>query len=141
MPLCTEFPTKVGREKAQMRPNGPEIQRLRRMFSDKTKRYIGFAITNDLQHFEALLGIRLVQTPDEAGITAQNPQGHGWAVPYIDVQLMCLDTWPFRIAGYNAQTTSNDLPGLAPTAIACRSMENTYKQLSAIFLKVLESAK
>ncbi len=124
-----------------MRLNEPEIQRLKRMFTDKNKRYLGFAISNDMKFFEALLGIRFIQTPKEARITPQNLQGHNWAMPYIDVQLMCLGTWPFKIASYNAQMSSNDLPGLAPTAIACGSMENTYKQLSAIFLKVLELAK
>ncbi len=81
-------------------------------------------------YLHALLGISFVQTPAEARITAQNPQGYGWAMPYIDVQLMSLDTWPFKIAGYNTQMGANDLPGLALTAIACGSMENTYKQLS-----------
>ncbi len=126
---------------AKMRPNGPEMQRLRGMLTDKNKRYPGFAVTNDMKFLEALLGIRLVQTPADARITAQNPQGHPWAMPYIDVQLMCLDTWPFKIAGYNAQMGTNDLPGLAPVTIACRSMENTYKQLAAIFVKTLELAK
>ncbi len=142
-PLCTEFPTKADRRTAPMRPNGPEVQRLRRMFTDKNKRYFGFAIANDMKFFRALFGIQFVQTPEEAGITAQNPQGHRWAMPYIDVQLLSVGTWPFKIAGYNVQSnmTGNDLPGLAPTAIACGSMENTFKQLSAIFVKVLELAK
>ncbi len=124
-----------------MRPNGPEVQQLKRMFTDKNKRYHGFAISNDMKFFEALLGIRFVQTPAEARITPQNLQGHNWAMPYINVQLMCLNTWPFKIAGYNTQTGANNLPGLAPTVVACGSMENTYKQLSAIFLKTLELAK
>ncbi len=41
--LCTEFPTKAKRLAMPMRPNRPEIQRLRAMFTDKTKRYLGFA--------------------------------------------------------------------------------------------------
>ncbi len=111
------------------------------MHTDKNKRYLGFAVTNDMMYLEALLGIKLVQTPADAGITTQNPQGHPWAMPYIDVQLMCLDTWPFKIASYNAQMGTNNLPGLAPVAIACGSMENTYKQLAVIFVKTLELAK
>ncbi len=42
------------------------------MFTYKNKRYLRFAITNDMMYFEALLGIKFVQTPAEAGITAES---------------------------------------------------------------------
>ncbi len=124
-----------------MRPNGLEMQQLRAMFTDKTKRYLRFTISNDMEHFEALLGIKLIQTPAEAGITAQNLQGYLWAMPYIDVQLLAMKTWPSKIAGYDAMPGINDLPRLASITLACGSMENTYKQLGAIFIKTLELAK
>ncbi len=81
-----------------MRLNRPEIQRLKRVFTDKNKRYLGFAISNNMMYFEALLGSRFVQTPAEAGITTQNLQGHLWAMPYIDVQLLCLKTSMMKTA-------------------------------------------
>ncbi len=62
-------------------------------------------------------------------------------MPYIDIQLLAMKTWPSKIAGYDAMTGINDLPGLASIALACSSMENTYKQLGAILVKTIEQAK
>ncbi len=111
------------------------------MFTDKTKIYLRFAISNDMKYLEVLLGIKFVQTPEEAGISAQNLQDFPYAMPYLDVPLLALKTWPSKIAGYDTMTRINDLPGLALIALACGSMENTYKQLGAILVKTIELAK
>ncbi len=123
-----------------MEPSGPTQDRLNALFTDKSICFIGFGSSNDKKQFLDLMGIRIVETRGDAGITDVNPNGDPDAMTYIDMQMVVHRTWAEDLAGYNVMKNNNNMPGLAVTAIACGSMENMYRQLVGILVTVIEQA-
>ncbi len=117
------------------------------LFTQKEKyQFIGFSGSNDKKAFEALTGIQMVETRNDAGITAARPQGRSRTAAYMDMQLVANGTWVSELAGYNQMSSGmskgdkNAVPGLVSAALACGSMENTYKKVAVIFVTAIDKA-
>ncbi len=59
---------------------------------------------------------------------------------YLDMQLVAHRTWAADLARYNVMKREDNLPSLAAMALACRSMENTFKKLVGILVTTIEQA-
>ncbi len=148
LPLISKrYPTKEALSKAHMEPTGPAMDQLHNLFTQKEKyRFIGFSGSNDKTAFQALTGIEMVETQNNTGITAVRSQGRLGTGAYMDMQLVANGTWVSELAGYNqmdsgmSTSNKNSVPRLAPVALACGSMENTYKKVVAILVAAIDRA-
>ncbi len=130
-----------------MGPSALIVTRLWNLFLRKDKvRFVRFCGENDKITFRDLCGITMVETRKEAGVTANNPSGNNNTAAYIDIQRVVKGTWISELSGFiemnrgMAQRDPHAMPGLAASALACGSMENSYREVAKVLVSTIDKA-